>query len=815
MGALALAVTGLLLAVLALWHVRDTLQAAHLLAAVGIALLAVGALRLAAVTGRAFTPADQPAAPSIGHGPAPVATAAAPAAGANVPDRAPQDVSAPRLARFDRHLRERIEALQDLKWEVVDGHERYRALLDSQADVIVRHRRDGTVTFANRAAKETFDLGEDVSGRCRFAPDVLAIELAPPAGVPGRPGIRRYRNEVATRAGPRWFDWEEQEVRGGSGDGVEIQRVGRDVTEDRRIEQSLEEARDLAQAANRAKSRFLAAMSHEIRTPMNGILGMTSLLADMEQTPEEMTYLNAIEQSAHTLLALIDEILDFSKIEAGKLALRDAPFDLEQCVESSVELLAPRAFEKGLEFAWTYDPQLPRHVRGDEARLRQILLNLVSNAIKFTDTGGVVVTVSRGGAGMDSGAVAGTDATPQVDLAGFPIEIAVRDSGIGLSASQCKALFHEFEQAEHTLGRQEGGTGLGLAISQRLARAMGGEICVESKPGQGSTFTARLRLHPAVGDAAGVARGDDRKKALGGSVLIVSDRAMERRSMAEVLERQGLATIEAEPDDALEALRRAQAGSDPRAVPVRRVVFDADPDPSRGVTALAYARELFGDSVRGLVVVEPGSRPWLPTSRACGAAAYLVRPVRPATLLQQILEPGSSKREPPARNGLPGAAAAPVPATCDADAGAAAQPGGSAHVLLAEDNEINALMARRMIEKAGFTVFRVTNGQEAVAHMTAIETGASGAARPDVILMDIFMPAMDGVEAAQRINALCKDPPPIVALTANAFEEDRQRYLASGMVDYLAKPFELRQLIALLDRWLPGRRLRAGSARAS
>jgi signal transduction histidine kinase len=245
----------------------------------------------------------------------------------------------------------------------------------------------------------------------------------------------------------------------------------------KQAEAAMREARDFAERTAQARTSFLANMSHEIRTPMNGILGMASLLLETSQTPEQQTYAHAIDQSARTLLALIDEILDFSKIEAGKLELSEAPFAIESCIQCAVELLAPRAHEKGLEMAWSVDPELPKLVAGDEARVRQILLKLLSNAVKFTDTGGVCVSAL---------------ARPEPDLNAVRVEIAVEDTGIGLSRSDMQGLFSEFEQADAAIRRRNGGTGLGLAISMQLARAMRGEIRVLSAPGKGSTFTVDI-----------------------------------------------------------------------------------------------------------------------------------------------------------------------------------------------------------------------------------------------------------------------------------------------------------------------------------
>jgi len=678
------------------------------------------------------------------------------------------------VARIER----RLERLQDARWELNEDEARYRALLDSQEEAILRRDEHGLLTFANKAFLEMFGLKAETALGTPFIARLCEACAHEPLSTTS--GVRRQRilQHVVTATGPRWIEWEEQLVAGPGGGRLEVQSVGRDVTQRQRAEIQLAEARDQAEAANRAKGRFLATMSHEIRTPMNGILGMASLLSETEQTPEQQTYVRAIDQSARTLLALIDEILDFSKIEAGKLELVEAPFALGTCVQEAVELLAPRAHEKGLEIAWTVAPQLPNMVIGDEARVRQILLNLLSNAVKFTDTGGVSVRIAA--RGEPAGARIG-------------IEMMVEDTGIGLSAEDMQALFSEFGQADAAVRRGDGGTGLGLAISRELARAMGGDIRVTSKLGKGSTFSAALTLQRAGNDAINTetfSGADDAR------VLLVFDRPLERRALGEVLDAAGVAATECDFASAREHL--VAAGRE--GLPFDRVVIDGAEGVAKAGSLLTNAREINCErAVRGIVLVNVLARSMLSEFRDAGFDAYLVRPVRPSSLMIQLgLQRNVASDAASGRD-------------CGREAPVGVKAGSVQRVLLAEDNEINLLLAKRVLEKCGCEYVAVANGAEAVSFMQRSLAGEAEAI--DLVLMDIFMPHLDGMEATRAIRALYAHgpdtlrPPPIIALTASAFAEDRQRYLESGMDDYLAKPFDKAGLESVLRRWfgpLPG-----------
>src|SRR5580693_5037245 len=369
------------------------------------------------------------------------------------------------------------EALADRNWELQEAEQRARSLFEQQGDLIVLRDAKGQITFVNDAycelaRKESVDL---IGSRFQFT----VVEQG--ASAIESNGTRIHDQRIETVLGPRWIAWREALVRFDAGAPAEMQCVGRDVTDRTETERALSEARDQADAANRAKSRFLAMASHEIRTPLNGIIGMSGLLLDTSLTPEQTTYAKAVKTSGDALLALIEELLDYSKIEAGKIDLEHRPFALATLIEDITELLAPRAQARKLEIAAYIDEQLPAEVTGDAARLRQVLLNLAGNAIKFTSTGGVSLIVEPGI---------------------WPNEISflVRDTGIGIAPEARERIFREFEQADERIARNYGGTGLGLSISERIVKRMGGRITLESKLSVGSTFEVSIPL--AVADGA-------------------------------------------------------------------------------------------------------------------------------------------------------------------------------------------------------------------------------------------------------------------------------------------------------------------------
>jgi PAS domain S-box-containing protein len=648
-------------------------------------------------------------------------------------------------------LESSLAAAAAMNAQLNQSEARFKGLVDAQGDAIFRRSPDSRLTYGNEAFFKLFGLNPLTALGSPFAPELHPDSHAPIFGSftgleTGRARVR-YDQHVRTAYGWRWLAWEDYAVRDNLGRLVEVQSVGRDITERKALEDALTEARDKAEAASRAKSGFLATMSHEIRTPMNGVLGMARLLCETELRPEQRTYAEAIEQSGEALLALIGDILDFSKIESGMLTLEDEQTDIRALIEGVVELLGTRAHTKGIELIAFVGPEVPQAIRTDSMRFRQVLTNLVGNAVKFTEKGGVRI-----------------DAFTIMERERNYLRFEVRDTGVGVPVEKRKEIFDEFVQADSSHARKFEGTGLGLAICRRLVEAMGGEIGVDAVPGGGSLFWFTL---PSV--VAAPPPPQDTSLA-GMRVAIVTRNGVLRDGLA--------AQIRAAGGDIAGLTEDGIRGSDIMLVDAGT---DADPVPPTGPLP----------QIPTLVLLTPAARSKLSQLRSKGFAGYLVKPVRQSSLIGRLRAQPAPGATEISQEAYPATVPAPPPAVEGGPAGL--------KILLAEDNPINALLTRELLRRRGHQVTEVTSGEAAVK---AMEHGTF-----DLLLTDIHMPGMDGIEAAKAIRRnetlLARPRTPIVALTADALETGRRACREAGMDGFLTKPVEPTQLDDMFAAFFP------------
>jgi len=673
------------------------------------------------------------------------------------------EASASNLKSLALRLEASLATVSAMNARLHESEVRYKGLVDSQGDAILRRTADSRLSYGNEAFFRLFALNPREALGNPFAPEVHPDSRTPYTGQftgleTGQARVR-YDQHVRTAYGWRWIAWEDYAIRDASGRLIEVQSVGRDITERKALEEALTEARDRAEAANKAKGGFLATMSHEIRTPMNGVLGMARLLLETPLGPEQRTYASAITQSGESLLHLIEEILDFSKIESGTMRLEEDEVDLCRLVEGVAELLSPRAHAKGIELLAVIAADAPAVVGGDAIRLRQILTNLVGNAVKFTEKGGVRidVTVERRGRRY--------------------LRFDVRDTGVGVPREKRSVIFDEFVQADSSHARRFGGTGLGLAISKRLVVAMGGTIGVDAAPGGGSVFWFSI---PA--NMLRRAEPIEAARLKGTTIAIVTRNAVLREGLTAQVRAAGgsvasMWTAGAEPDAALDAVViDAGTGSEPD--------LPTWPD----------------EHIRSIVLIAPEARGRLDELKHMGFAAYLVKPVRRQTLADRVIIK-TDMIVLPARDGSSWTSL-PHTHLLNTPTGSRAKVSDqyrSLHILLAEDNPINVLLTRELLRRRGHMVKDVGSGE------AALET--IGAERFDLVITDIHMPGLDGIETARRIRALeaRHDRPrtPIVALTADALETGQRACEDAGMDAFLTKPIDPAELDAVLTRLFP------------
>ena len=641
------------------------------------------------------------------------------------------------------------EALADRNWELQEAEQRARSLFEAQGDLIVLRDSEGRISFVNDAYCELAAQPREALLGSKFS--FTVIEQGDTALEPN--GTRIHDQRIAGPLGPRWIAWREGWVRSDAGQPAELHCVGRDVTDRTESERALAEARDQADAANRAKSRFLAMASHEIRTPLNGILGMSGLLLETPLTPEQTTYARAVKTSGDALLSLIEELLDYSKIEAGKIDLEHRPFALAGMIEDITELLAPRAQARKLEISAYVDERLPSEVVGDAARLRQVLLNLAGNAIKFTATGGVALIVEPG-------------------ICPDEISFLVRDTGIGIAPDAQQRIFREFEQADDRIARSYGGTGLGLSISERIVKRMGGRITLVSQLGVGSTFEVSIPLPASDGEQKPSATAD----LTGQHIMLVTPQNIEASLIALRLQRWGAQICMVGDVAVAQALLPERTW---HAVLIDRALGAAEVA-SLGETARMHATQR-------IVMFTPADRHELQPAASTAFTGYLIKPLRAASLAARL----SMAPEVMAPN-LADEALIETPLPVEA-------PAKGLSVLVAEDNEINALLMRSLLTRSGHHAVITTNGEEALESWLA----AKSAGTPyDLVLMDIQMPRLDGIETTKQIRAREAGQPgrrtPILALTANTLVEDRYACFEAGMDGFLIKPLDREKLAEAL-----------------
>ncbi len=634
-------------------------------------------------------------------------------------------------------------------------------VIESISDGMLVLDEQGRIVDLNPAAAKIVRAPRDVIGR----PAEQVLNAWP--GL-----VERYRDVTEAQAeillssdrGDWWYDLRISLLTNRSGQLSGRLVILRDITERKQAEQALREAKDEAEAANQAKSAFLATMSHEIRTPMNAVIGMTSLLLDTDLSSEQHEFVETIRTSGDALLTIINDILDFSKIEAGKMELEHQPFDVRECVEEALDLIASWASEKGLEIGYLVGGDVPTTVYGDATRLRQVLVNLLSNGVKFTDAGEVTVQIEGERGEGDE----------------YVLHFEVRDTGIGIPPERVDRLFRSFSQVDTSTTRRYGGTGLGLAISKRLCELMGGQMWVESEVGRGSTFHFTMRAEAASVPSPAYLQ-DLQVDLSGKQVLIVDDNETNRRILT--LQTRAWGMLARDTARSTEALNWIQRGDD-----FDVALLDVQMPEMDGLTLAGRIRQVRDARALPLVLLSSVGK------QEAGVTEdqffpYLTKPIKASQLYDVLvgilaLEESADESARPRWEG--------DRSPFDPEMGQR----HPLHILLAEDNAVNQKLALRLLERLGYRADVAGNGLEVLEALRRQQY--------DVVLMDVQMPEMDGLEATRLIRRAAESEetrrPRIIAMTANAMKEDRDECLATGMDDYISKPVRVEDLVEALSR---------------
>ena len=676
------------------------------------------------------------------------------------------------------------------------SEERTRLIIETAHQGIITMDADGMITGWNAQAEHIFGWSDKQAIDRHFSEMILPLnhsvarknffDFAKPSPLQGIFPTDKPSEMVAIHRNGRQFPVEVTISPMKLGGSLAFSAFVHDISERKQAAEALKKAKEAAEAATQAKTEFLANMSHEIRTPLNAIIGMSSLLLDTFLNEEQKEFVEITRTSGDTLLSIINDILDFSKIEVGKLELEEQPFNLRDCVEDALDLLIAEARQKDLEMAYFIDPQVPLQVIGDVTRLRQILVNLISNAVKFTDEGEVVISVN----------------SQRLDDNRYQFHFTVRDTGIGIGQNQRKKLFRSFSQVDASMTRKYGGTGLGLIISKRLTEMMGGTIWVESEIGIGSTFHFTILV-----EATPYQKPENlptyQAELAGKRLLIVDDNKTNRYILTRQVESWGM--IPHAVPSGIEALAWLKQGE-----AVDLAILDMQMPEMDGLTLAKKIRE-FGiksrtfkkqdiiedgqiieenDHTSALPLVIMTSLGWRADVANVAFAAYLTKPVKPLELYDVLLNIFANRLMPVKAN-----ATTPVESLFDPNMGQRYP----LRILVAEDNAVNQKVALRLLERMGYRADVAANGLEVLA---ALQRQSY-----DVVLMDVQMPEMDGVKATQKIrhrDHLDRDKQPyIIAMTAHALKGDRERYLAAGMDDYISKPVQVEELVTALQRCPP------------